>query len=557
MARRKTAETSVIVQELARAGETRTHHPPYYAYLRVSSDEQKRKKTIETQRTDVTGWALRTGVKITKVIADDGLSATTIAGRPGFTQLLTLIESGNIGTLLVSAPDRLTRADDWNDRARIMNALKKYGTILVTTSYGELDPNSEQADMMFSNLFTLAAMERKRIRARSFAGKMRALENGRLPSGRAPYGRHFDTKTGTWSLVPEEVTIYRKIASLYLEGNSTNGIALLLNRQSVPSSMGKLWTSGTIRELLHSRGAIGEYTCFGKTIPIPPVLDVDTFKHVNEALTTARTYHGAPPREPRLLGGLMICAHCGSGIHVHHRGTGKPRYYWCGSSHPNHLTKPNYVRPPCAMIAHRADDLDAQVWVEVQRMLSDPSALSRAQGNASKGDDSESRITAAEKKLQGLDREQQSVMRLYRRGLASESDLEKQLLEIQKLRKAEEQELTIAKAHRDVAESREVLSKDLETRVRQLAGKLAKSDLSHRRELLKALFPKTAPYGLRLRTDGTVEGLGTLTTPNQSTASFQRTSQLISPKEVTFRLRTKAPKRTSRMKPLADYKKAQ
>jgi DNA invertase Pin-like site-specific DNA recombinase len=92
------------------------------------------------------------------------------------------------------------------------------------TGFCEIDPFGESADMLLSQSFTLAAMKRRRMRARSFRGKMRAAESRRLPQGKAPYGRSYNRDSGTWSINEAEATTYRRIFAMALEGRSTNEI---------------------------------------------------------------------------------------------------------------------------------------------------------------------------------------------------------------------------------------------------------------------------------------------------------------------------------------------
>lgn len=517
----------IIAAELEQQRQQLSHGPPYYAYLRVSSEEQKRKRTIEAQQTEVEAWARARGVKLTAILKDDGHSGTNITGRPAFMRVLEMLRNGKIGTLVVTAPDRLTRAEDWGDRTEIMRALKAHRTMLAMTGYGDFDPEAETADLMFGNFFTMASMERKRIRARNFGGKMRAVENGRLPSGRPPFGRDYDRQTGTWSINEPEAEIYRRIVNLCLDGVSSHQIAVRLNAENIPSPGGRsFWRQTTVLALLRKRSALGEYTALGKTFAIPAIIDEASFKAVAARLEAGRSHHGAPAHQPRFLSGLMICGACGAGIHVKTSNGSRPQYYVCGSAHHVHRNKAGYVKPECGHVYHRADAVDAAVWQEMQRLLMDPTRLQKAAGVAGSrkaGDEQE--IASAEKELHGLDQQQQKLMRLFRKGLASEADLEKQLAEVQKLRKAATVRLEVAQARRAAAASMAAAQQDVASRLKQLAtGIQTGATAEQKKALATALFPKVGPFGIRLFSDGRIEAVGVLEDVGQSNTSSRRTS---------------------------------
>lgn len=537
------AKKSIILKELEQQNHQFTHRAPYYAYLRVSSDEQKKKKTIDSQRIDVEAWAKSRGVKLTAVLKDDGLSGTDIAGRPDFTKLLQLLRDGKVGTLIVTAPDRLTRAEDWNDRAQIMTALKAHRTMLAMTSFGDFDPCAETADLMFGNFFTMASMERKRIRARSFSGKARAVENGRLPSGRPPFGREYNRQTGTWSVNESEIEIYRRMFRLCLDGTSARQIAETLSRENIPSPGGKgLWRSSTVLAMLRHRSAIGEYNALGTTIQIPNIIDEATFKAVDARLTAARASHGAPTHKPRLLSGLMTCGACGAGIHVKTGGRGAAQYYVCGTAHSVHKSKPGFVKPQCGSIYHRADDVDALVWQEVERLLTNPQQLQRAAGlGRDAGTTDEKEIGTSEKELQNLERQQQNLMRLFRKGLADEGDLEKQMQEVQRARKAATDRLNVALARKATVGAMKAMSQDMAERVKVLAASLnSAATVEQKKAFARVIFPKLGGLGIRLFPDSQIEAVGTL--GDQLPTSSRRTGHLVD-KAISFRLKVKvAPK---------------
>jgi site-specific DNA recombinase len=542
---------SVILAEVHRDQTQLAPKAPIVAYVRVSSDEQARRKTIDAQRIEVEAWAKARGLKIARTVADDGHSGTTISGRPGFSKLLTEVRTGKVGTLVVVAPDRLTRAEDWSDRAAIMGALKAHRTLLVLTGYGDFDPTAETADMMLSNFFVLASMERKRMRSRLFAGRMRAAENGRPQSGHVPFARRFDKPTGKWLLVEEKAEIYRRLYRMCLDGVTGRATAVQLNAEGVPSPGGKRWSAETVTTLLKAESAIGVFRSLGREIQIPPVVDPDTRRKAMALVESRRKSNGRPARSPRLLAGLMTCATCGATMHQR-QAPGRPPYYICATGHPGWVNRhPNAERPACAHKWHAAEPLEALVWSETVKLLSDPAQLAAAAGigSKSKAPDAAKAIAAAEKELAGVDREAQNLMRLYRRGLASEKDLERQLAEVQRSKTAAEQALSNAKAARAARDNAKSVGADLAARVKVLTAGIEKATPAQKRALIAALFPKAEGCALKVFMDGRIQAVAVL--PALSTVSNDLTNLPVDSKagddravpRLTFRLDIRPGKR--------------
>ena len=79
-----------------------------YAYYRVSSDKQRKDRTIESQRYAVAELAERLGVVVTASFEDEAVSGTVDPkDRPGYSALATSLHKGD--TLLLDSLDRISR----------------------------------------------------------------------------------------------------------------------------------------------------------------------------------------------------------------------------------------------------------------------------------------------------------------------------------------------------------------------------------------------------------------------------------------------------------------
>src|SRR5918995_5382169 len=78
--------------------------------LRVSSEEQRDRETIEIQREFLEQYCRLYGLEVVQIYADDGVSGTVpLHGRPEGRRLLEDAKEGKFSTLLVYRLDRLGR----------------------------------------------------------------------------------------------------------------------------------------------------------------------------------------------------------------------------------------------------------------------------------------------------------------------------------------------------------------------------------------------------------------------------------------------------------------
>ena len=79
-------------------------------YARVSSERQKEEQTIGSQTEALKEYAKANGYAVVPewLFQDEGYSGATLA-RPGLERLRDLAAEGQIETVLVYAPDRLSR----------------------------------------------------------------------------------------------------------------------------------------------------------------------------------------------------------------------------------------------------------------------------------------------------------------------------------------------------------------------------------------------------------------------------------------------------------------
>src|SRR5580692_5642328 len=159
---------------------------PVAVYLRVSTDEQRERQSINTQRDFADRYCALHSLAVFRVFADDGVTGTIpLEKRPEGSQILHDARLGKFDQLLIYKLDRLGR-----ETRLILNAvaeLEKLG-VRVKSMTEEFDTGTSTGRLMLTMLSGFASHERDVIRERSVAGTNRVAECGAWLGGVVPYG---------------------------------------------------------------------------------------------------------------------------------------------------------------------------------------------------------------------------------------------------------------------------------------------------------------------------------------------------------------------------------
>lgn len=154
-------------------------------YLRVSSDQQREKNTIGSQRTILPKVAESHGLEVFKQYEDDGISGESIEARPAFQALLEDASAGHFEAVVVIDFDRLTRATDLTQLALIKRIFRE-AKIKVITPNQIFDFENEDHDFMSDLFGILAKHEKRKILARTRRGIKEKKRQGKWIMGSPP-----------------------------------------------------------------------------------------------------------------------------------------------------------------------------------------------------------------------------------------------------------------------------------------------------------------------------------------------------------------------------------
>jgi site-specific DNA recombinase len=437
-------------------------------YLRVSTEEQRERQSIATQREFGERYTQLHGLAVYRVYADDGVSGTVpLEQRPEGKQILRDSKHGRFDQLLVYKLDRLGR-----ETRLILNAvadLEKRG-VRVRSMTEEFDTGTATGRLMLTMLSGFASHEREVIRERSAAGITRLAEAGVWLGGVVPYGyrkagegherRLVISEEPIPGLDMSEADVIQEIFRLAtVEKQSCRAIAARLNGLRIPcayvrdSGLGVpsrrkktqgIWRAGRVLGLLNNKTYKGTHE-FGKrskkrevvSRPAPAIVSEETWQKAQQTIKSNLLFSKRSAKNKYLLRGLVKCGSCGFtyvGIAAN-RPNGKLEFYYrCNGAHSPQIYRPH---GRCQSKAVRGDLLEQQVWSDIETFLRNPGSVleqlnARLEGDAKGSEQIAKQITRLESLLEQKATERNRLLGLYRRGRLSDAELDSQTDEIAK-----------------------------------------------------------------------------------------------------------------------------
>lgn len=412
--------------------------------LRVSSEEQRERETIEIQDGFLKEYCRLYGLEVADAYKDDGVSGTIpLHERPEGRRLLEDAQAGKFETLLVYRLDRLGRSllviVDAHDRLQAAGVSLRSATEPIDTS----NPSGR---LIFQMLASFAEYERESIVERTRAGLHRAYRNGKH-TGRIPYGYRLD-EDARLEVVAVEAAIVREIITNIAEGSTLYGEAKRLNDAGVPSpgwrygtgerKPGRSWSVNTISNIIHQPAYSGTHEVKingGKdriAREAPAIMEPGLQEKALSRLEENKRYSGGKEGRKYLLAGLVKCVACGFACTGHTTASKgkKYHYYRCLNRKTEQLPKGPPHRGPC-LSAPWLEDL---VWQDVKQFLENPGEVLERVREQLKGDDATEEIAQRRedltKRLAAKQSEKDRYVRLYAQRHLAESELETYLADL-------------------------------------------------------------------------------------------------------------------------------
>lgn len=437
-------------------------------YLRVSTDEQREKQTIQTQRQHAEQHTARENVVVHDYYADDGVSGTIpFQERPAGARLMDDARAGLFDTVLVYKLDRLGRDSHMTVTLNAVNDLNALG-VRVESMTEPFDATTPAGRFMLNMLANVAGYERDTIIQRSMDGTNRLAREGAWLGGIVPYGYRVEGKGREARLVVSEEPIpgtsltegevVRLIFRLLVEeGQSCVKIAAYLTALGVPPAYvrdsravlrGKrkqatsgIWRPGRIRNLIVSTTYKGVHQ-YGRRSrrkreiierTVPAIVSEEVWDRAQQALKSNQLFSSRNAKRRYLLRGLLKCGLCGltyvGTTSPDHKG-GQKVYYVCnGKQSARGIYGLKGERCPSKGIS---GDIEDVVWQDIEGFRDNPGdalceLAERQREHTGDGDRVAREVAALDQTLAAKTAERDRMLTLYRRGRIDDADLDRQL----------------------------------------------------------------------------------------------------------------------------------
>ena len=329
-------------------------------------------------------YAVQHGFDNIQHFSDDGYSGTNF-NRPAFNSLLTEIEAGRVGTVIVKDMSRFGRNYlQVGFYTEMMFPKKNVRFIAVNNGVDSANPADNDFTPFLNIMNEYYARDTSRKIRSTFQSKGKS---GKHLTGTVIYGYLWNEARDQWLVDPEAADVVKRIFAMTIEGYGPYQIASKLKEEKVLIPSAYLaqhgegvnknktfkdvygWGSSTICNILEKREYLGhtinfktrkhfkdkkshyvpedEWTIFENTHEA--IIDQQTFDLVQKIRGNVRRYpDGWGEAAP--LTGLLYCADCGGKMYVHRTNNGKRiSQYTCSQ----------YTKVPCGTLCktqHRINE---------------------------------------------------------------------------------------------------------------------------------------------------------------------------------------------------------
>jgi DNA invertase Pin-like site-specific DNA recombinase len=465
--------------------------------IRVSTEQQEKKgESLRTQREQIQHYVKALGGEIPERCWEYSGQEHATPGQERQKLDKLLEDSGKhvFDAVIVCDASRWSR-DNEKSKAGL-RILRQHGIRFFVAGM-EYNLHSPEQSLFLGLAAEINEFHAKNQNLKSIQNRIARAKRGLPTTGKLPYGRTFDSVTERWGIDGEKARNIQWAADQYLNhsksivdlaktlGMNVSNLWKVLTKRS-----GDTWTIEFNSTSLNIDEAV--------TLKIPRLLPEETIQAIHERAKTNKTYTHGEIKYNYLLSRMVFCADCGNAMfgQTNHQTT---RYY----RHPR-----GRLTPCNPGLWVRADELEEAVLLHLFSLFGNIAAMERAIERAIPD---HSRLTALqeqktvfETKLAAVQKEKQNLIRSVAKGILTDEDVAKDILEIR-----EREALLTAEIDRITPQLENVPTrKHIEKSARMVAkifkvaysekGALTKMSYKDQRELIQRAFAGKDNEGRRL-----------------------------------------------------------
>jgi len=372
-------------------------------YVRVSSEQQEKDETIESQMAAIKDYAQEHDVKLADedIYADDGYSGH-ILRRPALDRLLDAVYEGRYQRALIMNPFRLAR--NYGHQILLMEDFQR-GDCQVVFIQRPIGQGPDE-DLLLQIQGVIAQYEHAKIQERTRRGKLHRMRQGELVSGQRVFGYEYVKRKSDipahFEIIDTEAEVVRNVYQWYVyAGLPLRAIALRLQDAGITTVRGGRWRGAHIGRMIgnslytgtgyaHTIEAIEpkdqkrgyrKYLKSGRRkrpkeewmpFSAPRIVDDEIFELAQQRLQRNRELASRRTKRNYLLRGLLRCECCQKAMFAETQSNS----YACGYSRPAYAKENGF--DPCENKRRLpAGQLDELVWREVVKLLKKPAMLKK------------------------------------------------------------------------------------------------------------------------------------------------------------------------------------
>jgi len=472
-------------------------------YARVSTEDQAKNYSIPSQLEAMHKFATEYGFEVVKEFIDEGVSGAVL-DRPALDELRDCVRQKVIDAIIVYDPDRLSRK--LVHLMVLADEFERLGIQLhfVTQSMGQ----TPEDRMLFGMKGLFAEYERTKLLERTSRGKSRKAKEGKQPGGQPPYG--YKLVGGKHVIEPNEAEIVCMVFDSLVKGGMTlRAIQQKLIRLGIPTRKGKSWWQrATLYRMVMDETYVGRWYYNKRMdvpaksknggniqvlkpkeqwipVEVPAMISRETFEAAQTQLARNSEFCSRKTKGEYLLGGLLVCSHCGYKLGA--RTSGNRVYYSCYSKKGNNRPK------ICSSKNIRGDKLETLVWQTVSQLLSQPQLIvdqANSTGQIDTNTYIEANLDRVSHALQRKKVEGDRMLDAYKIGVIDLQTLKQKMDEVKK----EEAELTKERSRLErelrKAEAQELNEQKLYQFCQSLPNTLATLNFEDRCQILREVVDK-------------------------------------------------------------------
>jgi DNA invertase Pin-like site-specific DNA recombinase len=215
-----------------------------FAYLRVSGRGQVEGDGFSRQLAAIKKYADANGIKIARVFREEGISGTTEwESRPAFSEMMSILLSNGVHTVLVERLDRVAR--DLLVQESVIGDFRRKALTLVSVSEPDLLSDDPSRVLMRQMLGAFFQYEKTLLVAKLRGARQRVKAKTGRCEGRKPYG-----------IVDGEAAIINEMKRLRAGGTAVDKIAEKLNSDGIRPRAGAKWYATSVYRVLKAADAL-------------------------------------------------------------------------------------------------------------------------------------------------------------------------------------------------------------------------------------------------------------------------------------------------------------